>query len=235
MLRALLLTTVCLALPWSARGQGDAARIDRAATLLWVPALWGAVTVELGVEGRFPGVLGGEGLALPTELLKGGVGYLHYVDGHGRLGLGGYVVAAFSLPGDAGGERLTRLDVGLAARRRFISHDFFHLTLGVFTELGPVVLQDRPVDPEGGVVPEDASGVRWAAGVETGPGLLYHLDPFLFAEVVARLGVEAVHLEGVTEWTVIGALRVVFDFTLRGRDDDADRDGDPWTAPGVVR
>ncbi|MCB9538164.1 MAG: hypothetical protein H6704_18060 [Myxococcales bacterium] len=235
MLRALLLTAVCLAPPWSARAQDDAARIDRAATLLWVPALWGAVTVEFGVEGRYPGMLGDERLTLPTELLKGGVGYLYYVDGHGRLGLGGYVVAAFSLAGDGGGERLTRVDFGLAARRRFISHDFFHLTLGAFTEVGPVVLQDRPVDPEGGVVPEDASGVRWAAGVETGPGLLYHLDPFLFAEVVARFGVEAVNLEGITEWTVIGALRVVFDFTLRGRDDDADRHLDPWTTPGGVR
>ena len=53
--------------------------------------------------------------------------------------------------------------------------------------------------------------------------------------IVARFGVEAVNLEGITEWTVIGALRVVFDFTLRGRDDDADRHLDPWTTPGGVR
>ena len=223
MQHAPVLALIVLLGPTTIRAQVDPSNgAGQRATLLWVPALWGAVTLDAGLCGRFPRLLAQPAHDLPTQLFQANVGYLHYLDGHGRGAVGGYVGAAFSLPEDLPGPRITRVDFGAAARLRGISPDFFHFTLAGFAEVGLLVVQDRPVDPLGGAVPADAAGVRWAAGVETGPGLLYHLDPFLFAEVVGRLGVEAVHLEGLTTWSIIGGLRVVFDFTVRGRPPEPD-------------
>jgi hypothetical protein len=82
--------------------------------------------------------------------------------------------------------------------------------LGVFAEAGPVFPREAP--PEGA---SDATGVRWAAGVETGPGLLWFLDPWFFGDVSGRVGVQSLTVAGGDSVMLFAGMRLTFDLAHR--------------------
>ncbi len=168
--------------------------------MYFVPELRGAITFDLNYEGRIGGVLSDTRHDLAAEVLGIHAGYLHYLDGHGALAVGGYLGGSGSV-GD--GPVHTRAEAGTAFRLRAISADFYHLTLGAFAEAG--LLSTR-----------ESLGSRFAGGLEMGPGLLWFLDPYVFGEYVARLGVETVRMDGTQVPVVFASMRIVFDFCIRG-------------------
>ena len=176
----------------------------------FVPALPGAITLDLMLEGH--GLLGDPVHGLPTTSVRFDAGYLHYLDGHGRAAVGGYVGGGASVGDD--GPAYARVDVGATFRLRGISDNFYHGTLAFFGEVGLLAAPGRAVE-----CPEcETVASRIAGGVETGVGLLWYLDPYIFGESVARLGVESVRLDGRRVTAVFAALRLALDFTFRGRD-----------------
>ncbi|MCA9538155.1 MAG: hypothetical protein KC620_04675 [Myxococcales bacterium] len=188
------------------------ATVERA-SLPFVPAFFGGVFGDMTIEARFDGWLADDDVPFDADALTFHLGYLHYIDGHGRLSLGGYLGSAWSRDeGIAETVGFKRLDLGALVRLRAISDQFLHWSAAAFLEAGPVWL-DR--------VPEGRSGdvaARWAFGVETGPGLLWHVAPYLFAETLGRIGLESSHYGGVQVWTVTAGLRIAFEYGVRGRD-----------------
>lgn len=204
-MRPCLLALLLLAAPALAQEGAERER------LLRVPHLTGAWTFDVGGETRFPSVLDEPEPSIPEEWLRLHVGYLHYLDGHGRVAWGGYLGGGFSLgsdqvpvPNDA-----TRLDLGLALRLRSISHDFVHATVRVFAEVGV-----QFAEPVLGRVDDDLA-VRFAGGLETGVGLLWLLDPYVFGETLFRVGVETIDYADQRYTAVFGGLRLQFDWALQ--------------------
>ena len=188
---------------------GSACRAQERVTILVVPPLRGAVVVEAGLEGRL-GLLRPPVEALPETLFRGQLGYLHYLRPHGQLALGGVVAVASSLADGAEPlPEIARVDFSAVLRARPTSVDFFTWTVGAALEGGPVVIRHRP----GGA--RDSLGTRVAAVLETGPGLLWHLSPYLFAQSLGRLGVEWAEVDGERSFTVIGGLTLTFDLAFR--------------------
>lgn len=202
-LRAAIL--LLAALPASAQEVGEHS------TAFFVPELLGAATFDVTFEGRFDEVLEDGHLGLPSNALKFHAGYLHYLEPHGRLAVGGYLGGGFSLVDDPERPQVVRLDAGATVRLRGISADFFHASLAAFVEGGPLLLDRAPPGAE----TEETRALRWATGVEIGPGLLWFLDPYIFGESLARLGVESVHFGGQQVWSVFAGMRLQFDFALR--------------------
>lgn len=184
--------------------------------LLWVPRLTGAWTFDLGVETRVRPLGSTEEVFTPEEHLRLHVGYLRYLDGHGRLAAGGYLGGGFSLGSDqqpAPPDSL-RLDLGLWVRLRAINADFIHIPLGLFIEGGPQLLGD-PTVPTGRFGEGEDVAWRVGAGLEMGFGLLWSLDPYLFGETLFRFGVETTHLGGRNHPAFFGGIRLNFDWAQR--------------------
>ena len=182
-------------------------------TLLWVPRLTGAWTFDVGGESRLFPVGDGDEAPTPEAHLRLHVGFLDYLDGHGRLAWGGYVGGGFSLESDQQPRPAdsSRLDVGLWLRTRGISNDFVRGSLGIFVEGGPQFLGE-PLGPRGA---RDDLGWREAGGVEMGFGLLWYLDPFLFGEALFRLGIESTRVGGASYTAYFAGLRLNFEWAQR--------------------
>ncbi len=181
------------------------------AKVFFVPELRGAVLLDVTLEGRLHGIIDDDRHGLPRESIRLHAGYLHYVDGHGAVGVGGYVGGGASL---SGSPAYTRADVGAIVRLRGISADFYHVTVGAFVEGGLVA---SPARAEACGETCEALGTRYAVGLEMGGGVLWYLQPHVFAEYVGRVGVESLRFDGRSIPTLFAALRVVFDFAIRGR------------------
>ena len=177
-------------------------------TVFFVPQLSGAVTFDVGAQGRIDGFLQEDTHGLPTDSMRLHLGYLHYLEPHGRWAVGGYLGGGFSLP-DTNPDAPTvgYFDVGTTLRWRGISDDFVHWTVGLFAEAGPLHLSGSELD---------GLAFHWAAGLENGPGYLFHLSPYVFGELLARVGVESIYIDGRRVTAVTAGLRLVFDFALRG-------------------
>lgn len=186
--------------------------IGEAGSILFVPAFHGAPTIDVGYESRFPRLLGDD-TPWATSVLSGGLGFMAYVDGHGEWGLGGAVRGAWALdPLLPGRARFTRLDLQLESRWRRQNPYFAHLALSTVLEIGALLPQETPAGESGD--PE----LRWALMLGTGPGLLFNSHPFLFGELIAYAGVEAIHRPGFVAVSVMAGVRVRFEYGLRGRD-----------------
>lgn len=198
-------------------------------TLLWVPRLTGAWTLDVGADSRLQPLGDGTEPPLPEANLALHVGYLDYLDGHGRLAWGGYLGGAFSLESDQQPRPADslRLDLGLWIRARALSPDFVHGALGLFVEGGPLFLGE-PLGPIG-----DQSDLAWrvAGGVEMGFGLLWYLSPYLFGEALFRVGAEATRVGGATHTTWIAGLRLNFEWAGRAGASAADEPDPPQPPP----
>lgn len=178
--------------------------------MLFVPELSGAFDLNLGFRQRFDGILEGRDLNLPPLAIDLGLGYRRYIDPWGRLSLGGDLGVGLG-PTQAEGQASTvhpRLELQLRARG--FNDDFQSFALGLYAEAGPLVLRGDAVAP-----PPDfpelsgrGTGVQAGFGLETGPGLLASLAPYLFAEASGRLGVEIVSLGGFEVWSVVAGIRL---------------------------
>lgn len=193
---------------------GSAGGVGEAASAVFVPAFYGAPTLDVGYETRFPRLIGDD-TPWTTDAVTAGLGYLAYVDGHGRWALGGAVRGAYALsPLLPGRHRFTRVDLQLESRWRFQNPRFAHVAVSTAVEVGALLPAETP-DGEAGD-PE----LRWALLLGSGPGVLFNSHPFLFGEVVAHIGLEAIHRPGGPSFSVIAGLRMRFDYGLRGRDLD---------------
>lgn len=181
--------------------------VGEAASAVFVPAFFGGVTLDAGYETRFPGVLGDE-TPWATDAISAGLGYLAYVDGHGRTGLGGSLRAAYALdPLLPGRTRFTRLDLRLESRWRFQNARFAHGAVSTAVEIGALL----PADDSDPVL-------RWAVMLGTGPGLLFNSHPFLFGEGIIHLGLESLQHPTGTAYAIIAGLRLRIDYAIRGRE-----------------
>lgn len=191
---------------------GSSGAVGEAGSVVFVPAFYGAPTLDVGYETRFPGLIGDD-TPWATDAVSAGLGYMAYVDGHGRWGLGGAVRGAYALePLLPGRHRFARLDLQIESRWRFQTRSFAHAAVSAVVEVGALL----PAE-----VPEGESGdpeLRWAVLVGTGPGLLFNSHPFLFGEVVAHMGLEAIHRPGGPALAIVAGLRLRFDYGVRGRD-----------------
>lgn len=215
--RALIGVVVAAGIAGSAHGQPlGLGGPDMAAQLLFVPELAGAVTADIGYEGRLDGIVDATRAAIPETALRLGVGYLHYLDASGAAAVGGYVSGAVGVvKGAADWPDSVRFDLGASYRRRFITPDYFHWTLAAFGEVGVLHTYQADAAPAVAADAPLATAVRWALGVEVGPGLLFHLDPYVFGEFVARLGVERTAFADLEYTALFAAFRFNFDFALR--------------------
>ncbi len=193
-------------LAWCVLGSPTAS--TETAKVYFVPELRGSITVDVTYEGRFDGVLTSDTHGLPSEAIRLHAGYLHYLDGHGRAAVGGYLGGGATV---GEGPVSSRADAGALFRLRGISDEWFHVSLAAFAEGGLLSSRARAAECE----TCDALGTRFASGLEVGGGVLWYLAPYIFGEYAARLGVETVRLDGRSVWAVFGAMRLNFDFALR--------------------
>lgn len=186
--------------------------IGEAGAVVFVPAFHGGVTADVGYETRFPDLLSDD-TPWATDAISGGLGYLGYVDGHGRWALGGALRGAWAfeplLPGRI---RFTRLDLRLESRWRAQNRVFAHVALSTAVEIGALLPAATPTGETGD--PE----LRWALLIGSGPGVLFNSHPFLFGELIAHLGVEGIHRPGGLALAIVAGVRIRFDYGLRGRD-----------------
>lgn len=214
--RALLWLSVsaALAAAWipSAAAQQIGADGSERATVFFVPAFYGGLIVDTAFETRFEGVLGDD-TRFAGDAFGASVGYLAYVDGHGRLAVGGSLGGALSLdavqPGDS---RFGRLDLRLDARYRVQNARFAHWSLEGFAELGGL----WPIGPPADMHADP--GLRWAVGIGVGPGTLFNTSPFLFGELVSFLAIESIEHPDARGWSLLAGLRIRIDYGIRGRD-----------------
>lgn len=190
----------------------SAGGVGEADSALFVPAFYGAPTLDVGYETRFPSLLGDD-TPWATDALSLGLGYLAYVDGHGRWALGGAVRGAWALdPLLPGRSRFARVDLQLESRWRGQNPRFAHVMLSTIVEVGALLPRDVPVGES------DGPALRYAFLLASGPGLLFNSHPFLFGEAVAHLGLEAIHRPEGLAFAVVAGIRLRFDYGIRGRD-----------------
>lgn len=169
------------------------------AAYVWVPELTGALTLGLGFEGRLDGAAFADDSPLLEDALRLDVGYLRYLEGHGRIATGGYGALVVGIP-DGEGERFGRIDLGGLVRLRGASNDFDTGTVALFGEVGWLPGQ---------------SGLRFAGGIEMGPGRLWYSDPYLFGEILGRLGVSRIRYSDRDDTLIFAGIRLVIDVTQR--------------------
>lgn len=211
MAAALALCEPCPALAQGALG-GSAGAVGEAGSVLFVPAFYGAPTLDIGYETRFPSLLGDD-TPWATDAVGGGLGYLAYVDGHGRWALGGAVRGTWALdPLLPGRSRFARVDLQLESRWRFQNRAFAHAAFSTIVEVGALLPRDVPAGEAGD------TELRWAVLLATGPGVLFNSSPFLFGEAMAHMGLEAIHRPGGPDLAIVAGIRLRFDYGIRGRD-----------------
>ena len=220
------------ALAWSQVGVGDLEMSSDSARmrLYFVPELGGAVTVAAQYQARFDVGLDRSAQSLAEETVALHGGYRHYFDGWGRRSAGVYFGGAmtpqmsddggrdrFAFPADPGRPPpLYRLDLGVTFQLRPTSEAFVTWTLATFAETSLLFVRGEPDGRyEEDLYPPHSMGFRGAAGVETGPGVLLHLSPYVFTTSTARVGLEWVFFERVPVVSLMASMRVEFDFALR--------------------
>jgi hypothetical protein len=172
-------------------------------TVLFVPSLSGEVFGAAGVQSRLP-VSDPNRLVLPTTTALAHLGYRKYLDDRGQFGIGLYANGGVSLPDSAApaAGRATAIGGGLTFQFRAMNPDFIYLTFGSFVEASALTWKDQPPPQLPDIPAPHEEGFRLAVGIESGPGLLWYLDPTLFGESTVQFGMEFVKM-GQAELTSI--------------------------------
>jgi len=167
-------------------------------TALWVPSLFGEWAFRVGVDSRLE--LGApDALLLPSTTGRVDAGYRIYLDDRGRFGLGAYASGGLSLPLTADVDRgdVKGLGGGVTFQYRAMHEEFIYVAFGSFIEASALRWSGGATPLPGAALPEaGGDGLRWAVGMEVGPGLLWWLDPFVFGESTVRFGLEYVRIGG---------------------------------------
>lgn len=182
--------------------------------MYFVPELLGAFTFDAALTSRFDGTIDGYDLGLPGLGGDFGLGWRHYLDGWGAAALGANVGLGFWHAQDDRRPEVLHPRLSLQGRLRGISPTFLTFGLGVYAEAGPVFLSGGRPPPDFPDLAGAERGFSWSAGVETGPGKLVSLSPWVFGEVMARVGVESTTIEGRTVSSLTAGLRLGFDWTV---------------------
>ncbi|MGK0358979.1 MAG: hypothetical protein ACI9U2_001274 [Bradymonadia bacterium] len=175
-------------------------------SIAWVPELGGAWTLAVGLEGRHRGIQSPGDSLWPTRGLRLDAGYLRYFTPHGTIAAGPTVAIARSLPDVLHTDlTYTHVSVGGVVRLRANDARFTTISAGLHVDGGPVFA---------------SQGLGWRAALSAevlGVGLLWHLSPHLFGEIVPWLGVEVLKGER-REMFLGGGLRLRIDFAHRRGD-----------------
>lgn len=179
-----------------------------------VPELLGGFALDLSLTNRFDGVVEGYDLGLPALGGDLGVGWRHYLDPWGQAALGLTLGLGFQHTADDRKPEVLHPRLELSGRLRGFSPEFLSFSLGVYAEVGPVFLDGGRPPPDFPQLAGESRGLAWSVGVETGPGKLFSLAPYVFGEVVARIGLESVRVGGVEVHSLMGGLRLGFDWAV---------------------
>ena len=182
--------------------------------LYFVPELLGAATLDLALTNRFDGFVDGYALGLPEVGGDVALGWRHYLDPWGQASLGLNVGLAFQVARDERRPTVYHPRLGFGGRLRGLSEEFMSFALGVYAEAGPVLLEGGLPPPDFPELAGEASGLAWSVGIETGPGRLFFLSPYVFGELTARIGLESVLVGGVSVQSLTGGLRLGFDWAV---------------------
>jgi hypothetical protein len=181
--------------------------------MYFIPELVGALTLDAALTSRFDGLIDGYDLGLPATGGDVALGWRHYLDPWGRGSLGVNLGLAFQ-PGGGREPGVYQPRLGVTGRVRGLGENLFTGALGIYAELGPVLL-------DGGLPPTDfpelagkSTGFAWSVGAETSIGRLVHLSPYVFGDVSARIGVEAMRVGGISVTSFVAGLRLGFDWAF---------------------
>lgn len=182
--------------------------------MYFVPELLGAVTFDATLTNRFDGLVDGYDFGLPPLGGDFAMGWRQYLEGWGQAALGANLGLGFQASGDDREPLVLHPRVELTGRLRGLSPEFFSFGIGVYAQVGPVYLDGGQPPDEFPELAGASSGWSWAVGVETGPGKLVNLAPYVFGELSARIGFEVIRLRGLEVHTVTGGLRLGFDWAF---------------------
>lgn len=180
----------------------------------FVPELLGAFALDLSLTNRFDGFVEGYDLGLPALGGDLGVGWRHYLDPWGQAAVGLTLGLGFQHASDDRKPEVLHPRLGVSGRLRGLSPEFLSFTLGLYAEVGPVFLDGGRPPADFPQLAGESRGLAWSVGVETGPGKLFSLAPYVFGEVVARIGLETVQIGGVEVHSLMGGLRLGFDWAV---------------------
>ncbi len=183
---------------------------------IWfVPRLGGAVSFEGGLVqplGR------NTSTGYPTTWFAG-VGWKHYLEGHGRLQLrfmATYEHGGVLNPAIEGTSN--RIGASFAVTVRGITQDWLFGQLTALVDASYITLRA----PSGPFVREREqllTGGQFGGGLETTFGSMFMLDPYLMAETGASITANWVDIGGVGAVEVWGRWIVRFDIGVRNADD----------------
>lgn len=179
------------------------------ARIYLVPELIGAFTLSVEYGSRLDtfALLSGPTPIVPGTSVSARAGWRQYLDPWGRLNLGLYggVGRSISGFGDDRAAIYEEATLGLSLQRRSMSPSFVYIISGLYAEGGALWVEDGS---------RDLTGHRWAAGLESGIGGLAYVEPYVFAEMSGRLGVEGVSIDGLNSTALTASLRISFDFCI---------------------
>ena len=177
----------------------------------FVPRLGGALTFEGGLG--HPLRLGTPS-GYPTTWFAG-LGWKHYLEGHGRLQLRAMLLFEHGgvlnprLEGTA-----NRVGASLAVTVRGISNDWYFGQLTALIDGSFITL--RPASaPFGGDRADLRTGGQFGVGLESTFGSMFVLDPYLMAETGASATLNRVQIGGVDAWEIWARWLVRFDIGVR--------------------
>lgn len=179
----------------------------------FVPRLAGSLAIDASLLQSF--ALGRSTNSHPTTSAGVSIGWRHFFDGHGRRSLRAFVSYDRGGVFDGGIEGSSnRIGGGLALTARGISESWVFGTLSWYADASALIVD--PVDrPLLGVSDEPEAGFQVGSGLEATFGSLIVIDPYLFAETGASLGLSHVSLPSGDAWELWGRWLVRFDWAAR--------------------
>ncbi len=204
-----LVAALALALPHTPSAQTrDSiefdAQPDQSESIWFVPELSGGWVLEASLGGGLSSQP-----ATPGSAFSVGLGWRHYFEGHGRLGLRGSAIYenGGALDGGIFGTS-HRLGIAAAFGFRGITPNYLFGGLGLFVDAG-VVSITPPKIPSNEGLPAPETGSQFSVGLEAPVGSLVVISPYLWAEVAPSASVTTVNLPS------LGAVEVWARFTFR--------------------
>ena len=106
-----------------------------------------------------------------------------------------------------GDDALLSLGLDFAVNARFYNDQFWFFNVG-----GVAVVDALRYTALNGA---EEWGWRAGLGLETGPGLLWFLDPYLFGETAGYIGFDYTQIGDLGGWGISGRFSVRFDWAIR--------------------